>query len=391
MIFYTNFIRNLTIPKISPDEQKALIDSFPEPKDDIDRVYFHYKCRFHKAPRWKMFVLHLLGFAGIPVCLALYILNRLRGVQPDKHDAVLINAMLPGMTYDDKLPPELREEFSDMHVLDLNDFPGIKTGIFSGRAFKYWLRLFLRHPLSGYVTFNCLTQLMNIERLIRIHAPKAIINYRVESTFASSMITRYCEEAGIEYICFMHGDYLVSKERAFARFSRMYLWDEHYIDIFTWARMPREQLRVYPPRTYYLDLPELPNGPAYDLTYYCSGGDAELPTVVDTLTRLSAAGKKCKVRPHPRFSDREKICSLLEPAGVYVEDALKLPLAQSIANTRYVAGKCSTVLSQAFYAGKSVVIDDISDVEFFESMADYRYIMLNKPHKLLSHILQECN
>lgn len=389
MKLYMKFINNLKIPVLPTSEQKKLIDAFPEPKDDYDRVKYHYRCRFYRAPKGKMILLNLLGYAGIIACLFFYVMNRLRAKKVEKHEAVLINSKLPGLTYDDKIPEELYEEFSDIHALDFSFFPNMKAGIFTWKAFKCWLKLAARMPLSGYACFTCLATIMDMQRLIYEYGPRAILNYRVESSIASSMITCFCEQQGIEYICFMHGDYVLSKERAFVRFSRMYLWDEHYVDIFKWSRCPAEQLKVYMPKAYHIDLPEMENGPAYDFTYYLNGDDAQVQMIVDMLKKQIACGLKCKIRPHPRFSDREKIEKLCSPEGITVEDPLKESLAYSIANTRYVIGRCSTVLSQAYYAGKKIIIDDVSEPESFEQLAKQAYIMINKPHQLVSEFIKD--
>lgn len=64
-------------------------------------------------------------------------------------------------------------------------------------------------------------------------------------------------------------------------------------------------------------------------------------------------------------------------------------IEQSILRTKCAVSLYSTVLLQASINGVAVVIDDLTAPERFVQLKSLRYIMLDKPHGLLSALLQE--
>lgn len=385
MIFKSKFFRNVNTQLPTIAQSRALLDSFPEPRDDIDRTAFQYRCRFARAQKGKMALFNLVSFAAVPCFLALYLFNRLF-CRPQAHrDAVLINEkFLAGMSWRDKLPEELSNEFGAIFVLDFDKYPLLFGGVLDKKALGLWWRGFVRHPFACFLNLMSLVHIGSMTRILTEHTPRAVINYMCEFNFVSSMLTELCESHGCEYICFMHGDYLADENRAFVRYSRLYLWDEHYRKVFDFSRCAPQQYRFYHPAMYDLDLPD--KVPAYDLTYYFSGNDHSAGVVLEVLRQYTAQGKRCKVRPHPRYTDIPLIRSLFEPAGILVEAPLELSLEDSVADSRAVAARCSTVLTQAYYAGKEVYIDDLSDPSYYAEMKERMFIMTGKPHRLLSEL-----
>ena len=74
--------------------------------------------------------------------------------------------------------------------------------------------------------------------------------------------------------------------------------------------------------------------------------------------------------------------------GYLIEDC-SWTLADSMECSEYIAAYNSTVLAEAYYSEKKIVIDDYVDPEKFQNMIDRDYIMLSRPHKLMSEIIQE--
>ena len=387
MIFKSNFFRDINKEKKSLEQRKQLVDSFPEPADDIDRTAFQYACKFDGARKGKMFLFNAAAFVAIPCLLLLYLINRVRCREKEHHDAVLISErFLSGMDYQDKLPPQLVEEFGQIHPLDFTKYPELFRGVLDGKTLKYFLKSVLRRPFQCFMHLMCLAHMGGLNRILLEYTPVAVLNYVCEFNMASSMLTAVCENHGCEYICFQHGDYLTDEGRAFVRYSRLYLWDEHYRDLFNWSRSPEEQYRFYRPKMYDLNLPELDHEPEYYISYYFSGNDDSAQLILDVFKKCVAQGKKCKVRPHPRYTDIPYIKKVFEPEGIFVEAPLEMKLEESVANSQCVAALCSTVLTQAYYAGKEVFIDDISNPAFYEDVKKGMHIMTNKPHRLLSEL-----
>ena len=50
----------------------------------------------------------------------------------------------------------------------------------------------------------------------------------------------------------------------------------------------------------------------------------------------------------------------------------------SINNSEYIVGTATTVLTEAYYGGKKILIDDVTDKEEYESLKSRKYLMLDK-------------
>ena len=379
--------------QLSPDRQKELIDSFREPKNDHDRCLMHYKCSVSGSGRFSRLVLDLFGFFAVPFFLVVYAVNML-SVRKNKYDGALFvcakNRIGMSYGYEDRFPKELISEYKRIKVLKLDSFPGLFTGVLGRDVLRVWLPFALRHPLEGFINFRALLNLTNFYRLIHIYEPKALINFRAELNPTSSLVTLMCEKEGIEYINFMHGEVMTDISAAFVRFSRFYVWDEHYIDVFGWGRAPKEQFRVYLPSMYQKDKAEAPG--EYYMTYVFCGSekdhtDSNAKLVCDILKEFVKRGRRCKVRPHPRWSDMQQINDVFSGSGVDIEIPREVSVADSINSSSYVAGTFSSVLTEAYYSGRSVVIDDISDSKLTEELKKRKYFLIEKDYTPLSELV----
>ena len=370
--------------------EKSYIDSFNEPTDDIDRVYFHFSCleywKKKKNNRWK----DLLAYLFVAFLLPLYFFNGLFTKKRETVRAVfIISSSRESGTYDytGVFPIELEKEFPDLKKLVFNRYPSLFSGVLSRDALKLWLQLVRRYPLEGYMNWLCFSHIMSAERLRKMYSPKAVVNFRMEFNWASSLITKYYEDNGISHINFMHGDYLADIRRAFVRFTKCYVFDKHYIDVFLWSRSPKGQFVVYKPTIHNGIIPKNEH-PQYYLSYYFSGEEGNIYELVEVLVNLVKIGHVCKVRPHPRYSNKELISKAFESTGIIIEDCT-VPIEQSIADSQYVAGRKSTVLTQAYYAGKTIVIDDISMPETYDNMRESMDIMYYREHIRLSKFMNK--
>ena len=362
---------------------KVYLDSFPEPKDDVDRTIAHFLCRVGgKSELFK----DVIGFCAIPFFLLLYWINGLFPVKSNKHRAILIHLTSLSYHTDDRFPEELKREFGEVYTAGFKRYPFRFRGILDAETFACWRNLFRRGRRYGFLCFFSLVSLASMNRLLKEYQPEAIINYRAESNYASSLLTCLCEQKGTEYICYMHGEYLNSGERAFVRFSRMYLWDEGYRDVFAWSRSADSRMYVYTPGVYRTKFEERDSFPYY-LAYYFSGNDRCAEMIAEELSALVRRGLQCKVRPHPRFSDLALLKKAFEEKGIPVEDAKSIDIVDSINETEHVAALFSSVLTQAYYGGKKIVIDDVSAPEKFDELEERNCIILKKEYRLLSEMV----
>jgi hypothetical protein len=222
--------------------------------------------------------------------------------------------------------------------------------------------------------------------VIEKHKPKAIISY-AESSFTSSILTKYCEDKGIEHISIMHGERIFNLKTSFFRFTKYYVWDEFYIELMTKLRCASNQYIVEVPPSVSGEVISNAKTPEYFMTYYLEAeGEDTLLLIRDALQTLQNNNKKCSIRIHPRGENGELVNRILGEFNL--QTAKDTTLNDSLANTQYVASVVSTVLFEGWFKGKKVIIDDYCQKAYYEKLKELDYIMLTKPHLLLSDILQ---
>lgn len=385
----------LSAPTHTIEEGKKIIDSFPEPENDFDRTYYNYICTCWGRKKWNVVLINSICFIAVPFIMILYLMNSICIISKKKqvHDAIIVNAdnrLGVHYSYEGRIPSSLYSTYNDVKELQLKRFPEITKGAVGTRAFITWFRFFIRHPFSGFVNLRALINLSGINRLIKLYKPKAIVFSRAELNGMSSLTTLYCESCGVKYINFMHGDSRAELAIAFVRFTEFYIWDRDYIDVFDWGRCAKGQYVVYTPGIY---APiERNDQPKYHILYVFGGNeetgkDKNAVAVRDILMPLVEQGRPCKIRPHPRWSDMRYIEEVFANSGIDIEDPRVIPTRDSIAETEIVVGAYSTVIAEAYYGGRKIAIDDLSDPELFENLKRVKYIMFNKEHMLLSDIV----
>ena len=106
----------------------------------------------------------------------------------------------------------------------------------------------------------------------------------------------------------------------------------------------------------------------------------------NALLKLQRKGQKCKVRPHPRFSDLNLIKELFQ-GEILIEDTSKTTIEESLECSYLTIAFASTVLSQAYYSGKIIVIDNISNPKRFNQLREMKYILIDKANMLFSEVV----
>ena len=379
------------------DEQKKIIDSFPEPRDDFDRAYFNYQCNTRGMFPLTRVLLDFSCFFAVLLFVLLFIINRIfYRKKNEKRDAIIIcaaNRVGQKYSYEGRIPEDLLKEYKNIIELKLDVFPKFTEGVFGINAFKTWLRFFIRHPFSGFINFRCLINIMAVNKLIITYSPKAIIIARAELNNISSIVSCFCELNHIRYINFMHGEMMATMNTAFVRFTNFYIWDKHYIKVLVWGRAPEDQFVVYQPSIYNFHVQKT-YAPQYDYTYILCGNeytgiDETIRSVCDILKKLVGYGYKCKVRPHPRWSDIDELNRVFFGTGIDIENPKEINTEKSISDSKYVIGTFSTVLTEAFYMGIKIIIDDLSDPDLLKNLENSMYFLLDKKHELLSNVISK--
>ena len=355
------------------DKQKQYIAHFPEPKDDFQRSYFQYKCQMRLN---KPLVSFLLNIASLPLLIFLFFKCGSRQNCPQK-DSVFFSDGKP----ENIIPDVLRKDAGEIEVVNE------KKGSLSNDDKKFIIRLWLKYPFSFQFIAKCLLKIQYYSYEIQKSHPKNIVVCN-EYSFTSSILTKYCEEQGVKHINVMHGEKLYYMRDSFFRFHECYVWDEHYKNLFVQMRAePTQFVIAVPPSLKFAD--EKSNFKTIDFTYYLGAERGlKLRTIVEAMERMRRSGKKVAIRPHPRYTDLNEIVKVA--SEIELEDCKKMTIEQSLRRTANAVSVYSTVLNQAYNNRIGIVIDDVSDKEKFNLLSERLYVMLKKPHKLLSQMLEAC-
>lgn len=355
--------------------QKAFLESLPEPKDLLERSYAQYRCQMMlERP-----ILRVMYQLAAMLLLPVYRRQLLRRPPPRKEETA--DAVFLSEGSERLLPETLRTAFPVL--CQAWGYQGSSLLRKEDLALLSTLRR--RYPTAFYFRFKCMAKLAMYRYQYELYHPKALIVDK-EISYTTSFLTEYCHRLGVEHINVMHGEKLYYIRDSFFCFDRCYVWDECYRRLFFDLRAEPTQFRVeIPPSMQPWEKPSTP--PEVDLTYYLQEEPTEQRMqIAAALHTLQARGMVIAVRPHPLYCDD----TLLE---IFSGFALEMPgncsIEQSILRTKCAVSLYSTVLLQASINGVAVVIDDLTAPERFAQLKSLRYIMLDKPHGLLSALLQE--
>ena len=356
--------------------QKAILEGLPEPKDLLKRAYAQYRCQMMLERPILRAGYQLAAMLLLPV----YRRQLLR--RPASRKEETADAVFAFGGPDTILPCSLWQEYPG--IRQVRDF---QNALFLTREDCSFLReLARRYPTAFYFRFKCMAKLAMYRSLYETYRPKAII-VSEEYSYTSSFLTEYCHRLGVEHINVMHGDKLYDIHDTFFCFDRCYIWDQFYRDLFCELRAEPTQFRMeMPPSMQPWDAQDVEK--AVDYTYYLQAETSQmLEKIAKSLQTLQKSGAVVAVRPHPLYSDMETVRRLF--SDFEIEETAEVGIETSILRTRHVIGLYSTVLYQAHINHVPVVIDDLTAPERFAQLKSLRYIMLDKPHGLLSALLQE--
>lgn len=352
------------------DFQKKKLESFKEPKDSLERSYFQYLCQINNLSLIIRIVQNILA---IP--LIFYYLTK--KYTNTTSESSIGNALFlrEGITKE-LIPETLNNEFSKIDECPLNG-----EIYLSDIDKKFITKKMIKYIKSPMFILKCLMKMGVYSNVINIYKPVAIITHN-EYSFTSSFITQYCKEMNIEHINIMHGEKLFDIRDSFVKFSRFYVWDKHYVDLFVKLRADKKQFHVERPNVF-SNVTSFKKEFTYELTYYLGGEDEKnLRKLAANLSKLIIPVDKICIRSHPRYSDRKLIEKLFEAYNI--QDSSIISVNESLSMTKYVASLYSTVLYEAYLSNKEIVIDDLTDRDKYNKLKKLDYIMLTKEHTLLS-------
>lgn len=359
-------------------KQNRYIEKFRQPRDEIERAYFQYKCQMKLNGVFLAFLLNLLSF---PVTILYFFTTKNKRVDTfdeNKKDACFFRDGKP----ENILPLSLREKYT---LLETNPDDGCHIG---SNDKKFIRQLIKRYPFSWHFILKCFIKIRRYSFVIEKYSPKAII-VCAEYSFTSSVLTAYCRERDIRHIDVMHGEKLYYIRDSFFEFDECYVWDDYYANLFISLKASPKQFIVEIPDSLRFGS-SIERIQIYDYTYYLANETEEtLKNISCALNKLNEYNFKISVRPHPRYSNIDLVNRFFAFADIQNTD--EVTIEQSLLQTGAAISLYSTVLNQASYNSVPVIIDDISNSEYFEKLKELRYICFNKKHMLLSEIFMDLN
>ena len=378
-------ISPLTLPK---QVQENWVKKHNVQRHDYDRSYTKFLCRKFMSFNGKSSLFLCINVICLPISLLLFLYFLLRGLftirigrkMSGKGKAVVL---LPSSFKDisDILPLESLEAYKEWEYVTPKRYA---KSYLKGISLLIYLKAASQHPLSGYYHLLCLMTLADYTRIIHTHSPQAIYTFADEKNFAKPLATLLCENFGIKHIGFMHGECFYQIDKGFFRYSAYYTWDKFYSELFREMRCECPMYEYSPKRISSKSYPHKDNYPIY-LTYYESTNNEESLRIVGGIfKRMLSEGKKVLYRPHPRFAKMDVVREYIP--NECIQDPRSVSIDDSILQSRYIASICSTVLYESFCGGKTIVVDDISDPDQHKSIIEKGFIVMSKPHKLLSEL-----
>ncbi len=346
----------------SKDQVKDFLDSFDEPLNDIERSYYQYKCQ--KWDTYGATQFFLSNIVSIFLYIPFFLFYRLKKTPVNKEKVQYIATAEHILKF---IPKDMLSDSAS------SDF---FKGALNKEDVTFLRRITKQYPFSFFFRFKIMCRIANYSQIISTYSPKAVF-CSAEYSFTSSVLTNYCEYKGVELYNVMHGEKTYNIRDSFFRFNRFYVWDEYYKDLFFSLRANKTNYFINP-----IEVPKLDNYKCiHQFTYYLQDQKKEqLVKIKEILDSLKA---DYVVRPHPIYSPKEDVKKIFGPNNI---ESNEIGIWESIGSTANVISVYSTVNYQAYLAGVNVILDDVTEQAYFERLKDREYIMLYKPHELLSQL-----
>lgn len=280
-------------------QQKKYIAKLGNPRDEIERSYFQYKCQMQFNGKGITFLLNLVSF---PVSI-LYWFKYGKKVQVNRVEQKNLVFFRDGKP-ENILPKSLKKRYK---VIECNPVEGT---LLTAKDKKFIKGIICRYPFSWQFILKCLIKIGRYSFAIEEYSPEAIV-VCAEYSFTSSVLTAYCKKRNIKHIDVMHGEKMYYMRDSFFKFDECYIWDEYYGKILMAMKADKNQFVVEVPASLKFD-GELIRTQKYDYTYYLGAESEEvLKKISKILEQLYKSGKKISIRPHPRYSNMDLVKKIL--------------------------------------------------------------------------------
>lgn len=359
------------IPKSA---QIKFLEAHVNPKNDIHRSFYQYKAQMLFISTAKRLAFNFVGLCAIIPLLLIAFLKRISYKFQYKVDAIIEKNSHSGV---------IPDSLSQKYVISQREWNiGWSLGI---KDLPFIIRLLMYIFRSPYFVFKISYKTALYSSMIKSFEPNAIIVFN-EYSFTSSALTYFCEEQNVKHIDVMHGEKLFYIRDSYFRFSETYVWEPYYIKLLTELQAPEEQfitelppfMRIQPSQ--YFDKNYNP-----DYTYYLACyNEQQIKNIVTSMQFAKSQGKTIMYRPHPRYSDINLLRNYVKEENI--EYPHEMNIMVSVANTRCAVGVYTTVLNQAYHAGKRVIIDDLNFPNDYGKLQELGYSLFSKSIMHLSDL-----
>lgn len=371
----------LSFRNYSTEYQKKILNSFSLPKDMIERSFFQYKCQTYSQRRLHIFFLNLISllliFVSIPFFIFKYsLINKKHEINKKK------TAVFPFKEqYENIMPEELKREFS------IKEISFNKSNVLNLFDLKFIFKIWSKHLFCFHFLLKIIVKIGFYRYMMSTNDIKAII-VASEYSYTSSVLTWFCRKNGIAHINIMHGEKMINMRDSFFQFDRCYVWDKHYIHIFSQLRAELNQFIISSPNPLDFNMPIVYTY-KYFATYYLGNENfSEFIKIKEMLTELDIPKQKLCIRFHPRYTNFEIAKKIFSDFSF--EFPNKVSIKDSFKNTERIISFFSTVLYSGHINGKTIILDDVvHSKNDYNDLKKADYIIFSKPFLWLSDILKE--
>ena len=360
---------------LSRCEQELYLSKLGKASDDYERSFKQYKGQVLYMSLKKRAILNSFSLLAYPFVLFVLILRGIGMRKKQRREAI-------GRLRDSQkfVPDSLETQYD----IDKEIWWLIKDAIY-WKDIPFALSVFVKYFFYPYFVLKTTLKLSKYSAIIYQYSPKAIIVHD-EFSFTSSILTKFCEKYQVLHLDVMHGEKLFDLHDSFFRFHKCYIWDKHYKQLFISLNAEPNQFVIELPQSMIFNTEDYYSLPAFaDYKYYLGlYNEREIISIVNSMRQVENKGKTVKYRPHPNYSDVNLLKKYVPEDKI--ENPLDVDILTSVSSLNYAVGVDSTVLSQAYFNNKEVVLDDVTFKNRVIALKDLDYILISKVNNRLSQL-----
>lgn len=361
--------------KVPIAKQKKIIEKFPEPKDNIERSYFQYKC-LCKIMGFKTFIMQVFSILQI---LLYAITIKGDNKKSDVSNPVDLLCIVDGVS-EDIVPKHLIKSYSTVKY-----YNELTNAILTREDKRFILKIIKRYPISYALIVKIIKAISEYSYIIKKYNPKAIATHG-EYHVTSSILTEYCNNNGILHINFMHGEKIFFIRDSFFCYDECYVWNKYYEELF---KSLRAKVRKYIIENPFNEVNKIKVLKTSDYCYYMSSENKKnMKNILNILDSIRKNNYKVLVRAHPRWTNIKLLKKLSKKMNIDIEENC-ININESILSKYNAISLYSTVLWQAINYKTNIIIDDLTDNKKFRILKEAKYICFRYDYKLLSEIIKK--